>query len=187
MFLIGFPLLLIPLAIFNIIVFLMPGVSMTSALNVVTLPSGASWQMSFADILIGLGLVLLIPEMAKAVRPGVKSIVDHGLALILFVVALAQFLLLEKFATSTYFALTLICFVDLVASIVVQSRRASAVRAASRATPAAVEAVRDTRAEAALLATQVQANVPAPVPGAVADHAQALSEHASDSGEKPAN
>ena len=94
MFLIGFPLLLIPLAIFNIVVFLMPGVSMTSAVNVVTLPSGASWPMSFADILIGLGLVLLIPEMAKAVRPGAKSIVDHGLALILFVAALAQFLLL---------------------------------------------------------------------------------------------
>ena len=72
MFLIGFPLLLIPLAIFNIVVFLMPGVSMTSAVNVVTLPSGASWPMSFADILIGLGLVLLIPEMAKAVRPGAK-------------------------------------------------------------------------------------------------------------------
>ncbi len=169
MFLIGFPLLLIPLAIFNIVVFLMPGVSMTSAVNVVTLPSGASWPMSFADILIGLGLVLLIPEMAKAVRPGAKSIVDHGLALILFVAALAQFLLLEKFATSTYFALTLICFVDLIGSIVVQSRRASAVRTASRTNFAVRDVAPATPVEPAVLPSPASANEPTLEAGARTD------------------
>ena len=40
---VGFPLLLIPLAIYNIIVFLMPGVSFTDPLVKLTLMSGAEW------------------------------------------------------------------------------------------------------------------------------------------------
>lgn len=129
---IGFPLLLVPLAIYNIIVFLMPGVVMTAPVNTLGLPSGANWQLSFSDILIALALLLLIGEMAKAARPGKKSIVDHALALILFGAALAEFLLLQGFATSTFLALVIVAFVDFAGSIAVQAQRASAVRAAVR-------------------------------------------------------
>lgn len=132
---ISFPLLLIPLAIYNIIVLLMPGVAMTAAVKDLVLPSGATWSMSFADLLVALALVLLIAEMAKAVRPGKKSVVDHALALVLFAAALAEFLLLTPFASSTFFALVMIAFTDLAASLVVQSQRAAAVRAVVRRPP----------------------------------------------------
>src|SRR3954469_21195437 len=43
---VGFPLLLIPLAIYNIIVFLMPDVSFTDPLVKLTLVSGAEWTVT---------------------------------------------------------------------------------------------------------------------------------------------
>ena len=49
---VGFPLLLIPLAIYNIIVFLMPGVSFATPLFALTLVSGAAWPVTLSDVLI---------------------------------------------------------------------------------------------------------------------------------------
>mgnify|MGYP001456934357 CR=1 FL=1 len=83
--------------------------------------------------------------------------------------ALAQFLLLEKFATSTYFALTLICFVDLIGSIVVQSRRASAVRTASRTNSAVRDVAPATPVEPAVLPSPASANEPTLEAGARTD------------------
>ena len=50
MSMVGFPLLLIPLAIYNIVVFLMPGVSFADPLVKLTLMSGAEWPVTLGDI-----------------------------------------------------------------------------------------------------------------------------------------
>ena len=50
---VGFPLLLIPLAIYNIIVFLMPGVSFTDPLVKLALVSGAEWTVTLSDVPAG--------------------------------------------------------------------------------------------------------------------------------------
>ncbi len=60
MSMVGFPLLLIPLAIFNIIVFLMPGVSLAEPIVKLTLMSGAEWPLTLSDMLLALGIVLLL-------------------------------------------------------------------------------------------------------------------------------
>ena len=52
---IGFPLLLIPFAIYNIFVFLMPGVAFTTPVTDVRLMSGATWAPTFGDALLVLG------------------------------------------------------------------------------------------------------------------------------------
>ena len=59
MFMLGFPLLLIPFAIYNIIAFLMPGVTWTGVVATVHMASGADWTMSTGDILIALAIVLI--------------------------------------------------------------------------------------------------------------------------------
>jgi len=69
MSMIGFPLLLIPLAVCNIIVFLMPGVSFTSPLFTLPLVSGVAWSVTLSDVLIALGVVLLMFEVIKARAP----------------------------------------------------------------------------------------------------------------------
>ena len=112
MALIGFPLLLIPFAIYNIVAFLMPGVGFTAPVTQVQLSSGAAWDVTFGDLLIALAILLLLLELIKAARMGRRSIVDHGLALLLFIGITAEFVLVRQAATSTFFLLAVISFVD---------------------------------------------------------------------------
>ncbi|OJW63728.1 MAG: hypothetical protein BGO65_09030 [Afipia sp. 64-13] len=122
---IGFPLLLIPLAIYNIFVFLMPDVAFTAPLLSVHLMSGADWAITFGDALLALGLLLLWFEIARAARPGAKYFTDHVLSLVVFAVAAAEFVLLAPFATSTFFLLTVLTAVEFLAgtSIALRHRR----------------------------------------------------------------
>src|SRR5580693_10522991 len=108
MSMVGFPLLLIPLAIYNIIVFLMPGVSFADPLVKLTLMSGAEWPLTLSDILLALGILLLLAEIIKGARPGAKYLTDHLLSLIVFGAAAAEFLLWPRFGTSSYFLLGLL-------------------------------------------------------------------------------
>jgi hypothetical protein len=131
---IGFPLLLIPLAIYNIVVFLMPGVSFTAPVVGVTLPSQAAWSATMGDALLALGLILLLFEVVKAARPGARYLTDHLLSLIVFGGAVAEFLLLASFATSVFFLLAVMAGVEFLAgaSLGIRNRRH---RAAAVAAP----------------------------------------------------
>ena len=124
MYLLGFPLLLIPFAIYNIIAFLMPGVSWTSALTAVHMMSQAEWTMSAGDMLIVLAVVLLFGELMKSTRIGVRSVVDHGLSLILFLAMLVEFILVKQAGSSTFFLLLVISFVDVLGGFAVTLRSA---------------------------------------------------------------
>jgi hypothetical protein len=124
MFLIGFPLLLIPFAIYNIVAFLMPGVSWTGTLTTVHMVSGGDWSMSAGDMLITLAILLLFGEMMKSTRIGIRTVVDHALSLILFLGMLVEFLLVKQTASSTFFLLLVISFVDVLGGFAVTLRSA---------------------------------------------------------------
>ena len=132
MSMVGFPLLLIPLAIYNIIVFMMPGVSLTETLVTVPLPSGAEWSVTLSDMLVVLGILMVLLEVIKGARPGAKFLTDHLLSLIVFGVALAEFLLWPRFASSTYFLLVLLALTDFLTSVALRVRRTPAVAGTSR-------------------------------------------------------
>src|ERR1700694_2303602 len=123
MSMVGFPLLLIPLAIYNIIAFLMPGVSLTEPLVRLTLMSGAEWPVTLSDMLVALGIFLLLLEIIKGARPGAKYLTDHLLSLIVFGGAAAEFVLWPRFGTSTYFLLTMLALVDFLSGIALRARR----------------------------------------------------------------
>src|SRR5256885_3360772 len=127
---VGFPLLLIPLAIYNIVAFLMPGVSFAEPLFKLTLLSGAEWPVTFSDGLLALGMLLLLCEVIKGARPGAKFLTDHLLSFVVFGAAAAEFLLWPKFGTSTFLLLTLLSLVDFLSGISLRTRR-SAVAAAA--------------------------------------------------------
>jgi hypothetical protein len=130
MSMVGFPLLLIPLAIYNIIVFLMPGVTLAEPVLTLTLMSGAGWPVTLSDILLALGILLLLLEVIKGARPGAKYLTDHLLSLIVFGAAAAEFLLWPKFGTSTYFLLSMLALVDFLSGIALRTRRGTAAAAA---------------------------------------------------------
>jgi hypothetical protein len=132
MSMVGFPLLLIPLAIYNIIVFLMPGVTLAEPVLTLTLMSGAGWPVTLSDILLALGILLLLLEVIKGARPGAKYLTDHLLSLIVFGAAAAEFLLWPKFGTSTYFLLSMLALVDFLSGIALRTRRGTVTAAAAR-------------------------------------------------------
>ena len=124
MSLIGFPLLLIPFAIYNIVAFLMPGVGWTGLLTSVRMASGADWTLSVGEMLLTLAVLLLTGEVLKSTRIGIRTIVDHALSLVLFLAMLVEFLLLKQAATGTFFLLLVISFVDVLGGFAVTPRSA---------------------------------------------------------------
>ena len=132
---VGFPLLLIPLAIYNIIVFLMPDVSFTDPLVKLTLVSGAEWTVTLSDVLLTLAILLLLAEVIKGARPGAKFLTDHLLSLIVFGASAAEFALWPKFATSTYFLMAALSLVDFISGLALRTRRRAVAVAAAPAPP----------------------------------------------------
>lgn len=122
MFALGFPLLLIPFAIYNIIVFLMPGVAWTAPVTTVHMMSGQDWVLTWEDILIAFAILLLAVEIMKSTRIGMRTIVDHVLAMALFVAMLVEFLLVQRAGTSTFFLLMMISLVNVMVGFIVSIR-----------------------------------------------------------------
>jgi hypothetical protein len=147
---IGFPLLLIPFAIYNMVAFLTPGVSWTAPIYSVPLPlkSGVPFTATVSDAFLTFALLMLMCEFIKSARQG-KSLVEHFLALLLAGGAAAEFWMVREGANSTFLLFVVICFVDLFAGFAASLRRArravvveeTAPRAApvARAEPARVE------------------------------------------------
>ncbi|MBI5260505.1 MAG: hypothetical protein HY852_01660 [Bradyrhizobium sp.] len=132
---VGFPLLLIPVAVYNIIVFLMPGVSFTDTLFKMPMLSGEEWPVTLSDVLIAIGIVLLLFEVIKGARPGAKYLTDHLLSFIVFGAAAAEFALWPKFANSTFFLLTLLAMVDFFSGVALRTRRRAVVADAAPVSP----------------------------------------------------
>ncbi|MGB9323289.1 MAG: hypothetical protein WCB77_22170, partial [Pseudolabrys sp.] len=124
MFMLGFPLLLIPFAIYNIIAFLMPGVSWTGVVSTVLMMSGADWTMTAGDVLVALAILLLCGEVMKSSRISRRTIIDHALSLILFLGMLIEFLLVKQAATATFFLLLVVGFIDVLGGFAVTLRSA---------------------------------------------------------------
>ena len=130
---IGFPLLLIPLAIYNIIAFLMRDVSFAAPLITLPLPSGTGWPVTLSDVLLSLGILLLLCEVIKGARPGAKYLTDHLLSLLVFCGAGAEFALLPQFGSSTFFLLTLLALTDFLSGLALRTRRAAQLETAPAA------------------------------------------------------
>jgi len=123
-FLVGFPLLIVPFAIYNMIVFLLPGLSLVDPLFSVRMLSGADMNFSISDLLLVFAILLLFIEVMKSTRVGNRSIVDHMLSLLLFIVMMGEFIITPKAATSTFLILTVLCLVDVIAGFSITIRAA---------------------------------------------------------------
>lgn len=137
MSMIGFPLLLIPLAVVNIVVFLM-GLRLErlqEPVVTVGLPSLQSWTITFSDVLLAFALFLLMLEVVKSARPGAKYFTDHLLSFVVFAAAAAEFLMLPQFAHATFFLLTLMALIDVIAGIWIRAVRPRAVVARTAPPP----------------------------------------------------
>ena len=121
---IGFPLLIIPFAIYNMIAFITPMDWSTQLLaSPIPLKSGSGWTPTLGEAFLILSLLMLMFEFAKSAKHG-KSFIEHFLALLLTGGAVAEFVMVPQAATSTFLLFTAICFVDLFAGFSAALRRA---------------------------------------------------------------
>ena len=130
MYLIAFPLLLLPFAFFNIVVFLLNNMPFTDTVFTIPLASepnippvfDRSMPVTLSDLIVAIGMPLLYVEVVKAARPGGKGIIDHLLSFIVFLAMAAELLLVPRAAvpagaTSTLLLLTVLSFVDVIAGL----------------------------------------------------------------------
>ncbi len=130
-----FPLLVIPVAIYNIMAFAGGGPAipvegseamvaglqdeLEAAILSVPMISGVTWKLTNGAVLIMLGLLFLFLEILKSTSTGTATIMNHAVSMILFIVCLIEFLLIGNFATSIFFILTLMTLLDVLAGVVV--------------------------------------------------------------------
>jgi len=130
MYLIAFPLLLLPFAFFNIVVFLLNNMPFTDTVFTIPLASepnippvfDRSMPVTLGDLIVAIGMLLLYVEVVKAARPGGKGIIDHLLSFIVFLAMAAELVLVPRAAvpagaTSTLLLLTVLSFVDVIAGL----------------------------------------------------------------------
>jgi hypothetical protein len=124
MYLLGFPLLIIPFAIYNIVAFILsqPDTIWTTEATSVSMMSGQVWTLTWEDIIVAGSIILLWIEVIKSTRIGVRAIIDHVLSMILFVGMLIEFLLVKAAGTSTFFLLLIISLVDVLAGFIISIR-----------------------------------------------------------------
>ncbi len=118
------PLLAFPLALYNVVVLTglagsQPDVWMVQPIFSVSMFSGDAWGVSFADVFMGLSLLLLFVEVVKATRTDAMSIVNHGLSMLLCVVCVIQFIAIQGFSNSVFFLLTMMSILDVVAGFTI--------------------------------------------------------------------
>lgn len=144
----SFPLLLLPMGIYNVLAFTTPTAGplaekcsaligrsvhpLTCSLSdpfttvrmagTMTTPGGGvehvQWGITPGDLLIGFSLLLLFAEVLKATG-GKSSVVNHALSLVVFIFGLVEFLLLPGFATSAYFLILLMALLDVLGGFIV--------------------------------------------------------------------
>ena len=120
---IGFPLLIIPFAIYNMIAFLTPGFDWAVKPYTVPLKSGVEWGPTMGEAFLLLSLLMLLFEVIKSTRHG-RSIIEHFLVLLLAGGAAAEFVLVKEVGNSVFMLFVAICFVDLFAGFAAALRRA---------------------------------------------------------------
>ena len=123
MYLVAFPLLLIPFVLYNMVAFLLD-MDFTTVLFTVPLLSGRSMSVSTGDLLVLLGIALLYVEILKATRMSSKAIMDHVLSFVLFIVMVIQFIAMQRAATSTFLMLMALSFVDVIGGFTITIRTA---------------------------------------------------------------
>jgi hypothetical protein len=82
----------------------------------------ATWVFTPGAMIITMTLLALFYEVVKSTQSDEVSIMNHGLSMLVFVVALIEFIVLPKFATDTFFLIAMMALVDAIGGPIVTIR-----------------------------------------------------------------
>jgi hypothetical protein len=121
------PLLVIPVAMYALLTPILghgpldgqAHVAMTRALVAFPTAGGGLWTVSTSDLLLAAGLVIAFLDLLRGPKDRNTAVLNHALSIALFVLCLLALALAPAFACSTFFLLTLMVLLDLVAGFIV--------------------------------------------------------------------
>ena len=115
------PLFAYLLLIYNVLVFFgsAAGNLLEAPVSAFPLPSGPMFTFNIGELLLITGVAALYIEIFKATRSSNASIFDHLFSMLTFVGFLLEFLLVAEAATSYFFILMLMTFLDVIAGFTV--------------------------------------------------------------------
>jgi len=126
-----FPLLLIPVLIYNIWAF---GASVGGQEGaaafvaqltrpehpwLIDMASHAQWALTSGDLFVLLSMILLFIELLKSTSTGTAAIFNHALSMLVFIICLVEFLLHPAFASTPFFLILVMTLLDVLAGVVV--------------------------------------------------------------------
>ena len=123
----AFPLLALPVVVYNLLALTLDGgfrattaqADLGRQMFTIHMASGAPWAVSLGDLILAGALVVLFVELLKSTTSQRIAIINHTLSMVLFIVCLVEFLLFPAFATSTFFLITLMVLLDVLAGFIV--------------------------------------------------------------------
>ncbi len=121
------PLLALPVLAYNLAALTLNGgfgsqeaaIRMSEPLFSIAMSNSAQWPVNLGDVMLLVGLIVLFIELLKSTTSRRTAIVNHALSMLLFVACLVEFLLAPAFATSTFFLLTVMVLLDVLAGFIV--------------------------------------------------------------------
>ena len=117
------PVTIIPFLLYFI--FVMSGIDLNGSLSGVDgwrMMSGGAWKLTWGDVILMVTMVTLFIEILKATYTSTASLVDHGLSMVLFIIALVCFLMVPQAATSVFFLLLVALVIDVIAGFTIGIR-----------------------------------------------------------------
>jgi hypothetical protein len=127
----SFPLLAIPVAIYNALAMGTGGFGTSSNIIAGSLKSpvsqipmsasGGVWHLQTSDIILVIALAAFFFGVIGAARSANDVLLKHVLNMFLFILCLVEFLLLRSFATSTFFLITAMVLMETVAGFIITS------------------------------------------------------------------
>jgi hypothetical protein len=112
MYLIAFPLLLIPFALYNMIAFLL-NMPFTDTLFSIPLIEGRRLPVTTGDLLLAIAMFFIYVEAIKLMRVR-KGVMDHVLSFLVFAGMVAELVLVPRVTTPTLMLLSVLGFVDVI-------------------------------------------------------------------------
>jgi len=113
------PLTVLPWIAFNI-------VGMTSGVGPwhgvvfdLTMLSHEVWEFTWRDLLALFGVVCLFGEVVKSTNTSARSVVNHILSTLVFIVYLVEFIVIGFAAQSVFFMLTVLALFDVLAGVAI--------------------------------------------------------------------
>jgi hypothetical protein len=117
-----FPVLLIVVTVYNVIALwhgLVGNDAMQTFLAHVHVTfhmfSGDLWDFNLGDLLVTLGFVCLFIEIVKSTRTTSRDLINHGLSVLVFVIAIIEFIVVRGFSTSVFFFIMVMTAFDVIA------------------------------------------------------------------------